>query len=82
MEPGAPHPPRAAPRILEAGLGVIVRRRQPVDVEVGGAGQGLRIVGIDRERAGERALRLVEPAELLERGGAIVVRLDRARLDA
>ena len=73
---------RAAPRVLEAGLGVIVGRRQSIDVEVGGAGERLGIVGIERERAREGRLGLVEAAELLQRGGAVVVRLDRARLDA
>ena len=82
VQPRALEPARAAARVLEAGLGVIVRRRQSIDVEVGGAGQRLGIVGIERERARERGLRLVEPAQLLQRGGAIVVRLDGARLDA
>ena len=75
-------PSRAAARELEAGLGVIVRRRQAIDVQVGGAGERLRIVGIERERAREGRLGLVEATDLLQRRGAIVVRLDRARLDA
>lgn len=66
----------AAARVLEAGLGVVVRRGEPVDVEVGGAGERLGIVGVEGERAREGGPRLVEARQLLQGGGAVVVGLD------
>src|SRR5262249_6339485 len=65
---------------LEASLGVVVRRRQAIDEEVSGAGEGFRIIRVESKGARERRLRLAQAPQLLQRRRAVVMGLNRARL--
>ena len=69
----------ASPGVLQPQRRAIARRRELIDLQVGGRLERLRIVGRQRQRQLERIARLVQPVEPHERDGPVVVRLDRAR---
>ena len=68
-----------APGVLQPQRRAIARRRELIDLQVGGGLQRLRIVGRQRQRQLERIARLVQPVQPHERDGPVVVRLDRPR---
>src|SRR5262249_26552004 len=57
---------------------VLERRREPVDVEVGGGLEREGVLGRDREREGDRVAGLVVAAEFDQGEGPVLVGLDRA----